>query len=194
MARAYVMDFAGGTSQQYDQVMEEMALGGVPPAGATWHYAGDGPTGWRVTDCWEDPDAFERFAAEQIMPLAAKAGLDRPEMLSFEVVMSYTGAAPRAELVQVVRLPGMDEAAFRAAHAEICPGGRYPDAIVHHVNGAYDGGWIVIDSWTTKAERDAFMASNIAPVMNAAGLSGPPEVDDLIVYGHMSAATAGAPA
>jgi hypothetical protein len=62
VARLYVMDFDGGTAAQYDGVLEEMGLTtGVVPDGAVFHYAGPGPRGWRVVDCWADPAAFDRL-------------------------------------------------------------------------------------------------------------------------------------
>ena len=34
MAKAYIMDFAGGTAEQYDGVIEAMDLGGRMPPGS----------------------------------------------------------------------------------------------------------------------------------------------------------------
>ena len=163
MARAYIMDFAGGTSEQYDRVMEDMALGGVLPQGAVFHYAGPTPGGWRVTDTWAEPDAFERFAAEQIGPITARHGLEPPSVQAFDVTMSHTGALRRPEIVQVVRLPGLDADSFLAAHERILEHGRWPEDIVHHVNGPGDGGWIVIDSWETAAATTPSCRSASSP-------------------------------
>ena len=104
--------------------------------------------------------------------------------------MEHQGEPRPAELVQVVRLPGLDEAAFRDMHARVVEGGRWPEAIVHHVNGAYDGGWIVIDSWTDTAARDAFFQSRVLPGAGDAPLSGPPTREDLVVHNQMAARTA----
>jgi hypothetical protein len=182
MAKAYIIDVAGGTAEQYDRTMEEMGLDGVLPEGAIFHYAGATETGWRATDAWADPDAFDRFAQEQIGPLTAKHGLTPMTMESFDVATQYTGPLRRPEIVQLVRLPGLDEAGFRAAHARIVPG-DWPEALVHHVNGPYDGGWIVLDSWETAAAHDAFIQQRVMPVMQEVPMSGPPQIEVMRVHG-----------
>src|SRR4051812_50196215 len=106
MAKAYIMDFAGGTADQYDRVIEAMDLGGQMPPGGLFHYAGPTPTGWRVIDAWADPAAFDRFAAEKIMPLAAAQDMPRPDVQGMDVEMSHHGGAGRPRLVQGLPLPG----------------------------------------------------------------------------------------
>src|SRR3954451_15159040 len=101
VARTYIMDF-DATAAQYDAVMEDMALGGVVPDGAIFHYAGPGPRGWRVVDCWEDPDAFDRFAAEQIGPITAKHGIGEPQMEVLEIAQERHGRLRPAAFLQVV--------------------------------------------------------------------------------------------
>jgi hypothetical protein len=193
VTKAYIMDFAGGTAEQYHAVVADMHLDDRMPAGAMFHYAGPGPDGLRVTDAWTDPDAFDRFAAEQIGPLGAKHGLVEPRIEIIDVAMEHTGELRRPELVQVVRLPGVTRERFLAAHARILEDGRWPEPVVHHVNGPYDGGWCVIDSWTSKAARDAFLEARVMPQRDFMELTGPPDIADLMVFG-MLLEPAGAPA
>ena len=40
MAVVFIMDFAGGTTEHYDAVLEKMGLGDRLPAGALFHAAG----------------------------------------------------------------------------------------------------------------------------------------------------------
>lgn len=86
MAMAFIMEFEGATLGQYDEVIEAMGLtDGVAPEGALFHWVTETPTGIRVTDVWEDPAAFERYAAEEIGPKTAAAGIAPPQVASHDV-------------------------------------------------------------------------------------------------------------
>lgn len=87
MAVGVVMDFEGGTLDQYDQVVGKMGLtsGGPMPPGGISHWATATDNGVRVTDVWESREQFESFAQEQIGPYAAEAGLAAPQPTFYEV-------------------------------------------------------------------------------------------------------------
>jgi hypothetical protein len=190
MAKAYVMDFEGGTAAQYDAVIEEMGLaepGSPVPAGALFHGAGATPSGWRVVDVWDDPAAFDRFAAEQIGPLAAKHGLPAPTLQTLDVDEIRRGSDADVSFLQVVRIPGLDREGFQNLDAHILPDGVPPHACVFHVNGPIDDGIYVIDYWTTKAERDEFTEERIKPGVQAAGVTSMPTFEDLELHNSMRA-------
>jgi hypothetical protein len=86
MAVGVVMDFEGGTLDQYDQVVQKMGLtpGGPTPPGALFHWVTATDNGVRVTDVWESREQFERFAQEQIGPLSAEVGLSEPQPTFYE--------------------------------------------------------------------------------------------------------------
>jgi heme-degrading monooxygenase HmoA len=87
MAVAIVMDFEGGSLDQYDQVVQSMGLapGGPTPPGALFHWVTQTDDGVRVTDVWESQDAFQAFAEEQIGPKTQAAGLAEPQLTFHEV-------------------------------------------------------------------------------------------------------------
>src|SRR4051812_24453242 len=85
MAVAIVMDFPGGTREQYAQVVGRMRLDGMLPPGAIHHTAGATADGWRVVDVWESLEQFERFADQQIKPLAADVGMRPPSSFAVEL-------------------------------------------------------------------------------------------------------------
>ena len=80
MAVAVVMEFEGGSLDQYDQVVQSMGLepGGPTPPGALFHWVTQTDNGFRVTDVWESQEAFQAFAEEHIGPKSAEAGLSAP--------------------------------------------------------------------------------------------------------------------
>lgn len=85
MAVAFIMDFEGGTLDQYDQVMEKMDLGDSVPDNAHFHWAAETDGGVRVVDVWESDEAFQAFAEEKIGPYTAEVGLSEPVIERFEV-------------------------------------------------------------------------------------------------------------
>jgi hypothetical protein len=87
MAVGVVMDFEGGTLDQYDQVVQKMGLtpGGPTPPGALFHWVTATDNGVRVTDVWESREQFEQFAQEKIGPYSAEVGLSAPQPTFYEV-------------------------------------------------------------------------------------------------------------
>ena len=181
MSIALVMDFPGASRDQYDEVVKRMHLHGRMPAGGLIHVAGSYGSGWRVIDVWDDPEKFAQFSDEQIIPLTAAAGMRDPEVRVVQVAEEKPGSGEPPALVQCVTIPGLDQAAFRAADKQILPTGEPPEAVTFHVNGPVEGGWCVIDGWTSKQARDDFMEARIRPVFADAPLQGPPQIEDLLV-------------
>jgi hypothetical protein len=91
MAVGVVLEFPGGTLEQYDQVIEKMGLteGGDTPEGAIFHWVTKTDDGFRVTDVWESRQAFERFAQEKIGPLSQEVGVPGPSKTTFFEVHNY---------------------------------------------------------------------------------------------------------
>ena len=87
MAVAIVMDFAGGTLAQYDQVIEKMGFtpGGEGAPEGQFHWVAATDDGIRVVDVWNSREAFDTFAQEQIGPITAEFGLAPPEMAFFDI-------------------------------------------------------------------------------------------------------------
>jgi hypothetical protein len=184
MPVAFIMDFVGATSEQYDAVIADMQLGGRTPDGALYHAAGATEAGWRVVDVWETDEAFQDFAARQIGPITQAHGLPEPRVQRLEVAQVHQGASRSdAALLQVVRLPGVTAEKFAEADAKVRP---LPDELVFHVNGPDEGGWFVIDTWSSHEARDAFIEERVRPEFAAAGLTGPPAFEDLELHATMA--------
>lgn len=95
MAVGVVLDFAGATLDQYDQLVEKMGFspGGAGAPGGLFHWVTQTDNGIRVTDVWQDRETFERFAQEQIGPLAAEVGITSPPQISYFDVHNHLTAA-----------------------------------------------------------------------------------------------------
>ncbi len=94
MAIAVVLDFEGGTLEQYDEVIKKMGFtpGGPGAPGARGHWVAETDTGIRVTDTWKSKEQFEKFAQEQIGPITAEVGIPNPPTMTFYEVHNYLTA------------------------------------------------------------------------------------------------------
>lgn len=182
MAVCLILDFPGGTRDQYDQVVDKMGLNGELAPGGLFHAAGSYEGGWRVVDVWEDMATFERFRDEQIVPYTQEVGLEQPQVRVVEVDERKQGSGADPALVQVVYLPGLDRDGFQAADERILGADhKPPENCTFHVNGREGDGWCVVDGWDSKEARDAFFEERVKPVMGDAPLQGPPDMQDLTV-------------
>jgi hypothetical protein len=87
MAVAAILDFEGGTLDQYDQVIGRMGFepGGAGAPGGLFHWVTETDNGIRVTDVWESREQFQRFAEEKIGPLTQEMGLQEPQITFHDV-------------------------------------------------------------------------------------------------------------
>jgi len=94
MAFGVVLDFEGGTLDQYDQVIEKMGFtpGGAGAPGGLFHWVTETDDGIRVTDVWETREQFERFADDQIGPITQEVGIPNPPQVSFHEVHNHLTA------------------------------------------------------------------------------------------------------
>jgi hypothetical protein len=188
MAQVVIVDVAGMDAAAYERVMDRLDLGDRMPPGGVWHHAGPSPSGWRAVDLWESPGAFERFGEERLQPLFAELGFGPPKIEMLEVHEIRDGTFADAALLQVVRLPGIDRETFKAADVKIT-GGQAPEHLVHHCNGTTGAFSWVVDTWTSKDARDAFMEAHVRPTMESAPLTGPPVIEDLEIRNRIAVPT-----
>ncbi len=94
MPVAIVMDFEGGTIEQYESVIERMGFthGGEGAAGGLFHWVTATDDGIRVTDVWETAEQYQQFAEEQIGPISQEVGIPAPPVLTFYDVHNYLTA------------------------------------------------------------------------------------------------------
>ncbi len=79
MALTFILEFPGGTQQQYDQILDRLQLSGKPPPGQIFHVAGPIEGGWCVVDVWESQEAFDRFIQEKLGRALQEVGMSLPQ-------------------------------------------------------------------------------------------------------------------
>jgi len=82
-----------------------------------------------------------------------------------------------------IKLPGVTQEQFDAAHDHINPDRSVPPGMLFHASGPIDGGWGAIDFWESRAAFDAFR-SQIEAGIAASGiqLQGPPDIKEFPVH------------
>jgi hypothetical protein len=94
MAVAVVMDFEGGTLEQYDEVVDRMGFAreGAGAPGGLFHWVTSTDNGIRVTDVWNTRDEFDQFAAQTIGPITRDVGIPQEPEVSVHEVHNYLTA------------------------------------------------------------------------------------------------------
>lgn len=90
---AVVMDYSGSL-EQYDEIVQLLGFqhGGLGPEGALFHWAAATDSGVRITDVWQDREAFEDFTEHQITPYRTKVGVEAPKSVTFYDLQNYLTA------------------------------------------------------------------------------------------------------
>ncbi len=91
MAIAFLLEFAGSTSDQYDRVIERLDLGGKMPSGGRFHIAGPTDDGFRVVDAWESQEDFDRFFGEKLHAALEAEGMPAPNISTWPIHNTLTG-------------------------------------------------------------------------------------------------------
>ena len=94
MPVAVMMEFKGGTLEQYDAVIEKMGFepGGAGAPAGLFHWVTQTDDGLLVIDVWESAEQFQQFADEQIGPITQEVGVPGPPELTFHDVHNYLTA------------------------------------------------------------------------------------------------------
>ncbi len=85
MAIALIMEFHGGTIEQYDAAIEALQLNGRVPQGGIFHVAGPMDGGIRIVDVWESQDLVDTFMRERMGPVTERLGIVRPQITVWPV-------------------------------------------------------------------------------------------------------------
>ncbi len=85
MALARIFDAAGWSTDDYDQLIERMDLGGHSAPGVLFNWCASTDDGVRVVDVYEGREVADGLAEAKIGPIVAEMGLPMPEITELEV-------------------------------------------------------------------------------------------------------------
>ena len=80
MAIAMLIEFSGGTAEDYDRVLQRLDLGGKMAPGGIFHVVGPTDDGLRVVDVWDSQEAFDRFFEDKLRKALEAEGLPEPKI------------------------------------------------------------------------------------------------------------------
>jgi hypothetical protein len=83
MSTVMLMEWAGITQDQYNQVIHNLDLDKSPPSGGIFHVAGFSGGTLRVLDIWESQQAFEKFQKDRLNAAVQKAGITSQPKVQF---------------------------------------------------------------------------------------------------------------
>jgi hypothetical protein len=52
--------------------------------------------------------------------------------------------------------------------------GDWPAGLLAHTGGAKEGGWVVFEVWSSRADQERFLEERLGPALAEAGVEGPP--------------------
>ena len=97
MQTVMLMRWAGVTVEQYEEARSRVDWEGDPADGGLFHVAGFEGDGLRVTDVWESPEHFQRFAEERLMPAVKEIGIEGdPEVTFYPAHAIFNARVPAA--------------------------------------------------------------------------------------------------
>jgi hypothetical protein len=91
------MRWAGVTREQYEEARSRVDWEGDPADGGLFHVAGFDGDDLRVTDVWESPEHFQRFAEQRLMPAVKEIGIEgEPEVTFYPAHATFNAGVPQA--------------------------------------------------------------------------------------------------
>ncbi len=107
MAVALLIEFPGGTQEQYDKINYLLGLekGTLNlPRGLIFHVAGPTERGWQIVDVWESRADFDRFLSEKLGAAVRAVGVMIATPKEIPVYNMFGEREPgRVEMVGTVR-------------------------------------------------------------------------------------------
>jgi len=98
MSTVMLMEWAGVSQNQYNQVMKTLDLDKNPPVGGIFHVAGFTGGTLHVLDIWESQQAFERFQQDRLTAAVQEAGIGgQPKIQFYPAHNIYT---PNLEMIK----------------------------------------------------------------------------------------------
>jgi hypothetical protein len=84
-----------------------------------------------------------------------------------DMVANEMGRRNGMAVVTILEIPGLTREQYEAAGASLPPGP--PEGIEFHSCGPVEGGWRIVDVWSSRSVYDAFLDDAFLPAIRAAG-------------------------
>lgn len=113
MAVATYWHWPGVSREDYDAVLQRLALDGNAPAGCILHIAALTDAGIEVCDLWQTERAFLGFLEGRLMPAAQEVGIDTQPEYRFEPLYNVFAAdADMLDRMAALSMPAFAGSAY----------------------------------------------------------------------------------
>jgi hypothetical protein len=180
----------GDALKAYDMVIDDMGVRSAPPKGVIYHFAARIPDGLFVADAWDTRPAFDRFAGDQILPLAQKHGFNPPDIEYSDIYNIIDGGiASTHGTGMVAQFEGNTEELLRKYDAVNAKMGAVqtalPGLIFHQCTKRPDG-IRIIDHWRSRGEFESMLNGALGEALRSAGMP-QPRIDFYEIYNTLDA-------
>jgi quinol monooxygenase YgiN len=186
MAVMALMEFEGGTIEQYEQINEALGIRGPQdaPAGLIRHVVGESDDGLVIIDLWESPEAMEDFYENSLRKASEQVG-DIPEVQPriAPVHNHLSGSGEIAGVIVIAEVPDAGTDVYDQVRDEI-PGHDENHPSVSHAAAITDDGLLIVDVWESEEAFGRYAGEKVAPAGEKAGMTGF-EPRFVKVHGHM---------
>ena len=80
--------------------------------------------------------------------------------------------------------PGVTQAQYEQALAEVVPGGVLPPGMLYHAAGPTDQGWRVMEVWNSQEDAQRFFDETLAQALQRAGITVQPQFSQVTTILH----------
>jgi hypothetical protein len=169
MAVLMTLDVAGGTTEQYDRMMEIAAIGGEgdAPADLLTHACGVTDDGIVIVEVWDSVSSHEEFAHDRLDAALAEAGMPEAERRTSPVHDLLFGAGTEPNVLVLLLAPGLTADAYDAITSRMpshAGRGENHPAVVH-VAAAEPDGFRIAGLWGSEAAYTEFVQSQLLPAV-----------------------------
>ncbi|HEX5261088.1 MAG TPA: hypothetical protein VFW18_06385, partial [Gaiellales bacterium] len=149
MAVLALMEFEGGTIDQYEQINEALGIRGPEdaPDGLIRHVAGESDDGLVIIDLWESPEAMADFYENSLRTASEQVeGVPEVEPRVAPVHNHISGQGEIAGVIMIAEVPGAGADVYDQVRDEI-PGHDENHPAVSHAAAITDDGLLIVDVW-----------------------------------------------
>ena len=174
MAVMALMEFEGGTIDQYEQINEALGIRGPEdaPDGLIRHVVGESDDGLVIIDLWESPEAMADFYENSLRAASEQVeGVPEVEPRVAPVHNHISGQGEIAGVIMIAEVPGAGADVYDQVRDEI-PGHDENHPAVSHTAAITDDGLLIVDVWESPEAFGEYAGEKVAPAGEKAGMTG----------------------
>lgn len=184
MAVLALMEFEGGTIEQYEQINQALGIRGPAdaPAGLIRHAVGESDDGLVIADLWESPEAMEDFYENSLRRASEQVeDVPQPQPKIAQVHNHVSGQGEIAGVIMIAEIPDVGTDTYDRVRGEIPGHDENHPAVSHAAAVTDDGSLLIVDIWESEEAFGQYAGEKVAPAGEKHGMT---EFEPRIVKVH----------